>query len=67
MIDQPLLDLLKIDPETPLELTTDGRPLLVSPVTDPDQAKFAAALEEPIGAMGRRCNGWLIDPWRPIF
>lgn len=34
VIDKPILELLRIDPETPLELTTDGNRLLVSPVRD---------------------------------
>ncbi|MGD8562832.1 MAG: hypothetical protein PVG03_09860 [Desulfarculaceae bacterium] len=31
VIDKPILELLKISPDTPLELTTDGRALIVSP------------------------------------
>lgn len=34
VIDKPILELLQINPETPLELTTDGNRLLVSPVRD---------------------------------
>jgi len=34
VIDKPILELLQISPETPLELTTDGDQLLVSPVRD---------------------------------
>jgi len=34
VIDKPILDLLRITPETPLELVTDGDRLLVSPVRD---------------------------------
>jgi antitoxin component of MazEF toxin-antitoxin module len=34
VIDKPILELLRITPETPLELTTDGERLLVSPVRD---------------------------------
>jgi antitoxin MazE len=34
VIDKPILELLRISPETPLELTTDGDRLLVSPVRD---------------------------------
>jgi len=34
VIDKPILELLQISPETPLELTTDGDRLLVSPVRD---------------------------------
>lgn len=31
VIDRPILDLLKIDVETPLEISTDGQRLIVSP------------------------------------
>ncbi len=31
VIDRPILDLLKIDPETPLEVSTDGKQLIVAP------------------------------------
>ena len=31
VIDRPILDLLKIDPDTPLEVSTDGKQLLSRP------------------------------------
>ncbi len=31
VIDRPILDLLKIDTETPLDLSTDGHRLIVAP------------------------------------
>ena len=31
VIDRPILDLLKISPDAPLEITTDGRSVIVSP------------------------------------
>jgi len=31
VIDRPILDLLKIDPETPLDVSTDGKRLIVAP------------------------------------
>jgi antitoxin component of MazEF toxin-antitoxin module len=31
VIDKPVLDLLKIDQDTPLDITTDGERLIVSP------------------------------------
>jgi len=31
VIDRPILDLLKIDPETPLDISTDGKQLIVKP------------------------------------
>lgn len=54
IIDKPILDLLNIDPETPLEITTDGQTLTVAPAKDPArQAKFKAALEETNRRYGR--------------
>ena len=45
VIDKPILELLDIRPETPLELTTDGERLLVSPVRDKKrQGRLRAAL-----------------------
>lgn len=47
VIDKPVLDLLKIDAETPLEITTDGQVLVVAPATDTRRkAKFKFALEK---------------------
>ena len=31
VIDKPILELLNIFPETPLEITTDGRRLIIAP------------------------------------
>ena len=55
MIDKPVLDLLKIDPaETPMELTTDGDALIVSPVRDAARRrKFEAAIAETHRRYGR--------------
>ena len=47
VIDKPVLELLKIDPEAPLELSTDGQTLIVAPAdTGKRKAKFKAALEK---------------------
>ncbi len=47
VIDRGVLELLDIDADTPLSLTTDGKCLIVSPVRDPArQKRFKAALEE---------------------
>ncbi|MBM3762931.1 MAG: AbrB/MazE/SpoVT family DNA-binding domain-containing protein [Acidobacteria bacterium] len=44
VIDRPILDLLKIDPTTPLEVTTDGKRLTISPVhPEARKARFDAA------------------------
>lgn len=37
IIDKPVLELLKIDMDTPLEIVTDGRSLIISPVRDTQQ------------------------------
>ena len=45
VIDRAVLDLLKIDAETPLDISTDGQVLIVSPVRDAKRRKkFKAAL-----------------------
>ncbi len=46
IIDRPILELLKIDPETPLDLSTDGRQLIVAPAKPSvRRKKFEAAQE----------------------
>lgn len=45
VIDKPIMELLNITMDTPLEISTDGKNLIVSPVTDPArEKKFKAAL-----------------------
>lgn len=45
IIDKPILDLLKVDMQTPLEITTDGKSLIISPVKDAKRgSRFLAAL-----------------------
>jgi len=45
VIDKPVLELLKIDPSTPLEVSTDGRTLIVAPARSRSRrAKFQDAL-----------------------
>jgi antitoxin MazE len=54
VIDKPVLELLKIDPETPLEIATDGQTLIISPARDPKRvAKFEAALDKTNRKFGR--------------
>ncbi|MBI3312073.1 MAG: AbrB/MazE/SpoVT family DNA-binding domain-containing protein [Candidatus Omnitrophica bacterium] len=46
VIDKPVLELLHITMKTPLELATDGRNLIISPVSDERRAaRFRTALE----------------------
>ena len=37
VIDKGILDLLKIEPDTPLEITTDGRSLIVTPARSAEE------------------------------
>jgi antitoxin component of MazEF toxin-antitoxin module len=47
VIDKPILEMLHISADTPLELTTNGDSLLVSPVRDrAHQKKLRASLEK---------------------
>jgi antitoxin component of MazEF toxin-antitoxin module len=44
VIDRPILDLLKIDTDTPLDISTDGQRLIVAPAEQSDRRKkFEAA------------------------
>ena len=47
VIDRPILDLLKIDADTPLDISTDGRRLIIG-AADPSaqRKKFEAAQAE---------------------
>lgn len=46
VIDRPILELLNIDPDTPLEISTDGKQLLIAPVkASGRRKKFDAAQE----------------------
>jgi antitoxin component of MazEF toxin-antitoxin module len=51
VIDRPVLELLKIDHETPLEISTDGQVLIVSPVHDKRRRK---EFEESVKGEGRK-------------
>lgn len=39
VIDKPILELLRVTPETPFEILTDGQCLVLSPVRDTTQEK----------------------------
>ena len=54
VIDKPVLELLRIDVDTPLEISTDGSALVVAPVHDAKRrAKFEAALKKTNRKYGR--------------
>ncbi len=47
VIDKPILEMLQITAETPLELTSDGDALLISPIRDKArQRRLRASLEK---------------------
>jgi antitoxin component of MazEF toxin-antitoxin module len=39
VIDRPILELLRIDPETPLDVSTDGKRLIVAAAKPSDRRK----------------------------
>jgi antitoxin MazE len=54
VIERSVLDLLKINADTPLEVSTDGNVLTISPVRDEARVtKFREALEETNRKYGR--------------
>lgn len=54
VIDRAVLDLLKIDADTPLDISTDGQVLVITPVHDERRRrKFRKALESANRRYGR--------------
>jgi antitoxin component of MazEF toxin-antitoxin module len=46
IIDKPILELLNVDLDTPLEVTTDGKSLIISPAAGPHaESELVSALE----------------------
>lgn len=39
IIDKAILSLLHISPETPLEISTDGKNLVISPISEPEKVR----------------------------
>lgn len=46
ILDRPLLEQLQIDAETPLEISTDGRVIVISPVRDRKHEARVKAIAE---------------------
>ena len=46
VIEKPIMDLLHIQPDTQLEISTDGKSLLIRPVNTARQQKFHAVLDK---------------------
>lgn len=54
VIDKPILELLRATPETPFEIVSDGRCLVLTPVRDQgEERKFQQALERVHSRFGR--------------
>ena len=54
VIERPVLEATKIGPETPLEVSTDGDVIVVSPVRDPERT---AKLRQGMDRIHRRYAG----------
>lgn len=39
VIDKPILELIQATPDTPFEIISDGRSLVLTPVLDPEKEK----------------------------
>jgi len=54
VIDKAILELLRVTPETPFDIMTDGQVLVLTPVRDEQaQADFEAAVERMHEQFGR--------------
>jgi antitoxin MazE len=54
IIDKPILELLKIDMDTPIEVSTDGKNLVLSPAPDAGQeTRIRSSLEKVNRKHGR--------------
>jgi antitoxin component of MazEF toxin-antitoxin module len=54
VIEKPILEILRVTPDTPFEIVTDGQSLVLTPVRDKDEEeKFQNALEMVHQRFGR--------------
>ncbi len=54
IIDKPIMELLKVDMETLLEISTDGKNLIISPIeSDRREKRFRTALDKVNKAHGK--------------
>lgn len=54
VIDKPILELLRVTPETPFEIVTDGQCLVLTPVREVgEEKKFKKALDRVHRRFGR--------------
>jgi antitoxin component of MazEF toxin-antitoxin module len=54
VIDRPILELLKIRPEDPVEITTDGSTVTISPVPATDRKARVAAARAKVNARHKK-------------
>jgi antitoxin component of MazEF toxin-antitoxin module len=54
VIDRPILDLLKIRPEDPVEITTDGTTMIISPVAATDRKARVATARAKVNARHKK-------------
>ena len=45
ILDKPILELLNVTMDTPLEITTDGRSIVISPADSHSESEFQASLD----------------------
>lgn len=54
VIDRPILDILKIRPEDPVEITTDGSTMTISPVSATDRKARVAIARAKVNARHKK-------------
>lgn len=54
VVDRPILDLLKIDPECPVELTTDGASIRITAVADDSRKEKLRKASKKINARHKK-------------
>ena len=54
VIDRPILDLLKIRPEDPVEITTDGSTMIISPVPAKNRKTRVAMARAKVNARHKK-------------
>jgi antitoxin component of MazEF toxin-antitoxin module len=59
ILDKPILELLDIEPDTPLSITTDGKSLRVSPIRDEERLEKLMKIRSSV-------NGKYVDTFRKL-
>ncbi len=61
VLDKPILEILKVTMDTPLEITTDGRNLIISPADNPQREKKIKKALRKINMLHRKTLKRLSD------